>query len=150
MQKEKVKQYGKLENGKIIYLQQPFLMNDQLWFTNNPEIILQAGYKEIIQDDKPINCAYRKYNCKYIEHDTQIIQTWEPSTDNDAEENLAQSYKIATVRNIRKKYSQNDEFKILREYLLNPTDAEIKNAFNNYNSFVEESKRKALESVYEE
>ena len=51
---------------------------------------------------------------------------------------------------IRKKYSANDENQILREYLANPTDETKKQAFDEYNAYVEESLAAAHKEVYGE
>lgn len=49
---------------------------------------------------------------------------------------------------IREKYSANDENKIVREYLANPTDETKKQAFDEYNAYVEESLAAARKEIY--
>lgn len=55
------------------------------------------------------------------------------------------AYEAASVAYIRERYSQDDENKVIREYLANPTD---KAEFDEYNRYVIECKEKAKAKIY--
>ncbi len=69
----------------------------------------------------------------------------QPKTEAEAAAEKRAEYEKLSVNYIRERYSQNDENKIIREYLANPAD----NAeFNAYNEYVVECKEKAREEIY--
>ena len=59
-------------------------------------------------------------------------------------------YEQLTVRKIREKYSDNEEYKILRERLAKPDDETAIAAFAEYNDYVEQCKNEARNEVYGE
>jgi len=61
---------------------------------------------------------------------------------------LGEIYQDLTINTIRKRYSINDEAKILRQYLANPDNEEYVAAFKAYNDYVEESKVSAKIQIY--
>lgn len=135
--------FGKLIDGKVAYAQLPIEHDDQAIFTSDPEVMLSLGYKRII--NSKVSASERGvYKSVWTETDTQIVQTWvlEPYT----EEQLKERYRKRTVQYIREKYSTNQEFAILREYMTYGEDC--KEAFDEYNNYVEECKTKARAEIY--
>lgn len=57
-------------------------------------------------------------------------------------------YEELCNQKIRDKYTASDENQIVREYLSNPTDETKKQAFDEYNAYVEESLAAARKEVY--
>lgn len=57
-------------------------------------------------------------------------------------------YEELTRRKIREQYAETDEFKIMREYLASPNDAEKQAQFSEYNAFVETCKAEARNEIY--
>ena len=55
------------------------------------------------------------------------------------------AYEAASVAYIRERYSQDDENKVIREYLANPAD---KAEFDAYNGYVMECKARAKAEIY--
>jgi hypothetical protein len=140
--------FGHLLNNRIIPATQPIRINDRDYFTNDPSLMLEAGEKEIIRTEKPINDNIKgKYIRYYEETDTQIIQKWNFVEYTDDE--LLYKYHNLTVKYIREKYSINEENKVIREFLAYNTD-EYRNIFNEYNSYVEECKKRAHTETYGE
>lgn len=70
-----------------------------------------------------------------------------PKTDEEAAAEKRAAYEAASVAYIRERYSQDDENKVIREYLANPAD---KAEFDEYNSYVIECKEKAKAEIYEQ
>ena len=61
-----------------------------------------------------------------------------------------EKYESLTVMYIREKYSSDDEYKLIREYLADNSDEVFSSAFLEYNSYVENCKAKARMEVYGE
>ncbi|MBD5156481.1 MAG: hypothetical protein HDT13_02450 [Butyrivibrio sp.] len=59
----------------------------------------------------------------------------------------APAYEAASVAYIRERYSQDDENKVIREYLANPAD---KAEFDEYDGYVMECKARAKAEIYGE
>lgn len=70
-----------------------------------------------------------------------------PKTEEEISAEKRAEYEAASVAYIRERYSQNDENKIIREYLANPSD---KAEFDAYNSYVMECKERAKSEIYGE
>ena len=73
--------------------------------------------------------------------------TEKPKTEEEAAAEKRAAYEAASVAYIRERYSQDDENKVIREYLANPAD---KTEFDEYNSYVIECKEKAKAKIYEQ
>ncbi len=71
----------------------------------------------------------------------------QPKTEAEAAAEKRAAYEAASVGYIREKYSQNDENKIIREYLADPA---VKAEFDAYNAFVIECKARARAEIYGE
>ena len=140
-------QFGHLENNKLIPAKQHITIGDRDYFTCDPELMLQAGEKEVITSEKPIEERLNgKYILSYEETDTQIIQTW--SFIEYTEDELLTHYRNLTVKYIREKYSINEENQVIREYLA--YGEEYKPAFDEYNTYVEACKVRAHAEIYGE
>lgn len=71
----------------------------------------------------------------------------QPKTEAEAAAEKRAEYEKLSVDYIRERYSQNDENKIIREYLANPADSA---EFEAYNSYVMECKERAKAEIYGE
>ena len=140
--------FGHLKDNKLIPARQPITIDDRDYFTNDPELMLQAGEKEIVSIEKPINENINKgkYVLSYEETDTQIIYKW--TFIEYTEEELQVKYQNLAIKYIHEKYSANDENKIIREYLA--YGEEYKPAFDEYNTYVEACKVRAHAEIYGE
>jgi hypothetical protein len=140
--------FGHLKDNKLIPARQPITIDDRDYFTSDPELMLQAGEKEIVTIERPVNENINKgrYVLSYEETATQIIYKW--TFVEFTEEELRSKYCNLTNQFIREKYSSNDENKIIREYLA--YGEEYKPAFDEYNTYVEECKAKAHTEIYGE
>ncbi|MCM1307591.1 MAG: hypothetical protein NC223_03235 [Butyrivibrio sp.] len=70
-----------------------------------------------------------------------------PKTEAEAAAEKRAAYESLSVAHIRERYSQNDENKIIREYLADPTD---RTEFDAYNAYVTECKARAKTEIYGE
>ncbi|MBD5156564.1 MAG: hypothetical protein HDT13_02875 [Butyrivibrio sp.] len=68
-----------------------------------------------------------------------------PKTYEETAAEKRAAYEAASVAYIRERYSQDDENKVIREYLANPAD---KAEFDEYNRYVIECKEKAKANIY--
>lgn len=64
------------------------------------------------------------------------------------EKEMQKSYESLVNRKIRKKYSANDENKVVREFLSDMSNIEKKLQFEQYNNFVENCKLEAKGEIY--
>ena len=85
--------FGKLKNEKQIELfHQPLKIDGKDIFTNDKDLILQYGWKEIINTEAPETEEGFYANYHYEETETQIIQKWEilplpePTTEDEQKE----------------------------------------------------------------
>jgi len=76
-----------------------------------------------------------------------VVET-EPIVIPPTEDELNYNYEELTVTLIRIKYTQNDENKVLREYLSNMEDETFKSNFTAYNDYVTECKTQAHNEIY--
>lgn len=137
--------YGHLNGDKLVYAKYPVRVGNTDYFLPAGEIMLSAGEKEIIDNVKPEDTFKGRYIMSFEENDTQIIKKWifSPFTDEEKEK----MYDKLSVSYIRKKYTADDENKIMREYL---AYGDVKKeAFDIYNSYVEECKATARAEVYD-
>lgn len=139
--------YGHLNANvdKLVYAKYPVRVGNTDYFLPSAEIMLLAGEKEIIDNVRPEDTYKGKYIMSFEENDTQIIKKWTftPFTDEEKE----RIYDKLSVSYIRKKYTADDENKIMREYL---AYGDVKKeAFDIYNSYVEECKATARAEVYD-
>lgn len=68
--------------------------------------------------------------------------------ENYQETLLSERYEALCNQKIRERYTNNDENQILREYLANPTDETKKQAFDEYNQYIEDCLAAARKEVY--
>lgn len=67
--------YAKLENGNLKRYKPPIKADGKDIYTNDPTILLQYGWKEVIFTDAPESEGF--YPVAYYEEtETQIIQRW--------------------------------------------------------------------------
>lgn len=71
----------------------------------------------------------------------------EPTTE-QLEAKKQKHYETLCQKYIAQKYSQSDENKIVREYLVDTTNSEKKLQFLEYNAYVEQCKLRAREEIY--
>ena len=135
---------GKLINGEVVYTTLPVRINGRDHYTNDPELLLRAGEKEIV--DVPMPDDGEKYIHSWTENDTQIIGSWTAAKYTEAEKREIYVDKVNTY--IREQYTQEQENKIVRERLAYPDSDEIAVEFSAYNSFVESCKSMAHTEVY--
>lgn len=139
--------FGHLKDNNFIQATMPITINDRDYFTDDPELMLQAGEKELVVTERPTKVKQNgKYVLSYEETDTQIIQVW--NFVEYTEEELHTRYQNLSIKYIREKYSVNDESKVIREYLA--YGEEYKPAFDEYNTYVEDCKAKAYSEIYGE
>ena len=135
--------FGHLVNGRVVIAKLPIEYEGRTYFTSDPEVMLSIGEKEVIYSTAPTSDS-GIYTPVWTETETQLIQKWEFTTY--TEEQLKEQYKERTVEYIREKYSVNQEFAILREYM---TFGETcKEAFDEYSNYVESCKTRAYEEIY--
>lgn len=136
--------FGHLSNGKIVTVKLPIMHDNKAYYTSDPELLLTLGEKEIVYTPAPEASNKGRYECFWNETDRQIIREWVfvAYTEND----LKQIYKKQAVKYIREKYNTSQEFALLREYLIDPDTN--KEAFEEYNTYVESCKAKAYAEVY--
>ena len=66
--------FGKIENGKLVFAPSMIIDGDKQIISNDAEIYLQYGYKEIMREPYPQGeIAYAKH---YVESDTTITISW--------------------------------------------------------------------------
>ena len=136
--------FGHLEKGKLVVAKMPIVKDNKTYFTSDPEVLLTLGEKEVVYSQAPEATNKGRYQSTWKETDTQIIQEWEYIAYPDYQ--LKDIYKRQTVKYIREKYSSNQEFAILREYMV---DQETnKEAFEEYSAHVEACKVRAHEEIY--
>lgn len=138
------------EQGELMFASQPLELNGSLVFTDDPEVMLQAGEKQIIDLDQPTdgNLYAGYYGIKYYETNTEILRGWEYIEYDDTIKH--ENYERLVNKTIREKYTSTDEYKVLREYLAHPTEEVYKYNFEIYNQFVEDTKVKCYKEVYGE
>ena len=75
--------YGKLIDGELRGAPRPIKTADGDVFTNDPDLLLQYGYKPIILTDCPSDG--KSYVGSWTETETEITQVWteQPQTEND-------------------------------------------------------------------
>lgn len=138
-----MKQFGKIVNRELQKPSYPIKHNDRDYFTTDPQLMLELGWKELVYTQRPISTE-GQYIFHWEETDTQLIQTWE--LIQYSEEEQKKLYEIEVSKNIKEKYSLNDEIAILRKYIIDKET--YQNEFNEYNSYVEQSKQKARKKIY--
>ena len=116
-----------------------------------PDSLYDENAAYCLPDDSELAAKYRSlYPRAQIVTDESgyiINVTEHPRTEAEiAAENRAE-YENLSVNYIRERYLQNDENKIIREYLANPADSA---EFAAYNSYVVECKARAKTEVYGE
>lgn len=135
--------FGQLINGYLKLAKFPIEHDGRTYYSSDPDVMLSLGYKEVVYTTAPTS-ETGVYKPTWTETDTQIVQEW--IFEAYTEEQLAERYKKLTVKYIREKYSTNQEFAILREYM---TYGETyKEAFDEYSNYVESCKERAHAEIY--
>ena len=70
-----MRKFGKLNDQIITYFRNPLRVDGKDIFTNDPELLLQYGWKEVIFTNPEEREGYYPVS-HWEETDTQIIQTW--------------------------------------------------------------------------
>ena len=102
--------YGKIENSRLIYAPNTITTNGKRIFNPTEEMLHDLGYKPISTTDYPQDG--KRYKQGYEETEDEIKIVWQ---DNEAEYWQAVDYGEAVNAEIRKEYSESDEFAILRQ-----------------------------------
>ena len=68
------KKYGKLENDKIVYAPNVLIDGKRQTFTNDANVYLKYGWKEIVSSPCPDDG--KEYTLAFEETDTQILYIW--------------------------------------------------------------------------
>lgn len=125
------KQFSTIEKAKLAY-------PNSIVFVEAPDYVHEGwGYinGEFIKPQAPEGWLYDENTGTFYPEDYQ-------------ETLLSKRYESLCNQKIRERYTNNDENQILREYLANPTDETKKQAFDEYNAYVEESLAAARKEVY--
>lgn len=125
------KQFSTIEKAKLAY-------PNSIIFVEAPDYVHEGwGYinGEFIKPQAPEGWLYDDATGTFYPEDYQ-------------ETLLSKRYESLCNQKIRERYTNNDENQILREYLANPTDEIKKQAFDEYNVYVEESLAAARKEVY--
>lgn len=77
--------YGKLVDGELHGAPNPIRTEDEDIFTNDPQILLQHGYKPIILTDAP-DIAGKTYVASWEETDSAITEVWTEVIYSDSDE----------------------------------------------------------------
>jgi len=106
----------------------------------------------VVPDNTPLaNKIIKLYpNYNFILTDnilTDVVET-EPIIIPPTEDELNYNYENLTVTLIRAKYSQNDENKVLREYLSDMENESFKSNFITYNTYVNDCKTQSYSEIY--
>lgn len=67
--------FGKIENGEMVYAPTPLSINGIPTWTNDPAIYAVEGYLPIVHSDMPERDGYW-YELTYQVRDGVIVQTW--------------------------------------------------------------------------
>ena len=102
--------YGKLENNKLIYSPNPITIDGKRIYNPSAEMLTELGYKPIVNSEYPQD--EKHYKQEYNETETEIRIVW---VDNEAEYWANIPYDEAVNNEIRKQYSESQEFAILRQ-----------------------------------
>jgi hypothetical protein len=102
--------YAKIINNKLEYAPKDIYVDNIRIINPNEAILLELGYKPLENIDYPNDGKH--YKQSYVENENNITLVWE---DNEQEywDNI--DYDEAVNNEIRKKYSESQEFAILRQ-----------------------------------
>ena len=134
--------YGKIENEKIIYASKDIIIDGKRIINPTKETMLSLGYKPIINTEYPNDDKH--YKQSYVENEDNITLVW---LDNEGEYWANVDYEEAVNGEIRKRYTESQEFSILRQKEEKPEE------YKEYYSCCEECKayvktKKEMEMIY--
>lgn len=101
--------YAKLENGVLKYAPKKVIYNGKIIFNPSEEILTSLGYMQIVKTECPYD---GNYTSTYEVKNGKIVQVW---IDQEIEYWATVSYDDAVNAEIRKRYSESQEFSILRQ-----------------------------------
>ena len=102
--------YGKLKNGVLLYAPKTLIIGDKKVFNPTAEMYLSKGYKPIMNNPYPTDG--KSYKQEYVETERNIKIAW---IDNEREYWANIDYAEAVNNEIRKRYTESQEFAILRQ-----------------------------------
>lgn len=102
--------FVKLENEKLIYAPKELIINGNRVINPTEEMFIEMGYKKLITTEYPNDD--KQYIVSYEETDENIILIW---IDNEKEYWSNVDYGEAVNNEIRKRYSESQEFALLRQ-----------------------------------
>lgn len=123
--------YGKVENGDFIYAPNPAKHNGQTHYNPSAKVLLEMGYKPIIDTPPPESTDGKYYTSHYEEQGENIVKVW---TETEPPAPVVVPYEYRVVARIREAYSVDDELAILRQKDTKPEE------FEQYFAFVEKIK----------
>lgn len=121
--------YAKLENGELIYSPKELIIDGHRVINPSDDMFLEAGYKLVVAKIRPGDGKH--YKQVYRETRSNIYLEWE-DCEQEYWDNI--SYDEAVNNEIRKKYSQSQEFAILRQKEEKPEEYSV------YYNYCEECK----------
>lgn len=84
--------FGKLENGRLIHFKNPIRTETKDIFTNDPVLLLQYGWKEIVYTEPEEREGFYPVS-HWEETETKIIETW--TYESIPDEPTAEDYEAA-------------------------------------------------------
>ena len=102
--------YGKLNNGAFISAPKTLIIGDKKVFNPTAEMYKANGYKPVVNTPYPTDG--KSYKQEYIETSDTILLNW---VDNEREYWSNIPYDEAVNNEIRKRYTESQEFAILRQ-----------------------------------
>lgn len=117
---------------------------DYLTFANLREETKRELVYKLNEDGKVVGVETER---KYLTCDL-VANFYPPKTEEQLAREKQVEYEMLCHKYIAEKYCQNDENKVVREYLADMTNLKKKAQFDNYNAYVESCKARAKAEVY--
>ncbi len=102
--------YGKIENGGIVYAPKTLVAEGKRVINPSAQLLQSLGYKAVSHEDYPDDGKH--YKQVYQETDTEIRCVW-VEDESEYWENIP--YDEAVNAEIRKRYTESQEFALLRQ-----------------------------------
>jgi len=147
--------YAKLINGELILPKSVETINSRTMFIEeetrfetipsttiaNPteEQLIEIGYKEYVEKERPIEKKYHHLLSYYVETDNKIVRDWKYIKCKKP------LYDDLVVSKIRQKFNTNTELSLLHKAIENPQDE----SYLRYRRYVEECKKLARREIEE-
>ena len=127
-----------------------FLNGNYEYCSDFPDTLYNKDAKYCIPDSSELAAKYIALypRAQLVTDDSgNVVDVTEiPKTEEEVTAEKRAAYEAASVAYIRERYSQDDENKVIREYLANPAN---KAEFDEYNSYVMECKSRAKAEIFD-